>query len=135
MRKSEFILLPVSYTHLVPDAGTNDIEPCKALNKAGIDVIILDHHIAETENPYAIVVNNQTCGYTNKEFSGAGITYKFLQAIDEELWTSFADKYIDLAAIGNIADVMDMRSYETKYIADKGIAVSYTHLDVYKRQV
>lgn len=108
---------------IVPDAGTNDIEPCKALNKAGIDVIILDHHIAETENPYAIVVNNQTCGYTNKEFSGAGITYKFLQAIDEELWTSFADKYIDLAAIGNIADVMDMRSYETKYIADKGIAL------------
>ena len=33
------------------EAYSCDIEPCKSLNKAGIDVIILNHHIAETENP------------------------------------------------------------------------------------
>ena len=108
---------------VIPDAGTNDVIQCKKLHDGGADIIILDHHIQELDNPYAIVINNQSCEYANKELSGAGITYKFLQAIDNELWTSFAEKYIDLAAIGNIGDVMDMRSYETKYLADKGISL------------
>lgn len=107
---------------VIPDAGTNDTEQCKALKYKGIDIIILDHHEREIDNPYAIVVNNQCSSkYKNTELCGAGIVYKFLQAVDEEIWNEDADNYLDLVALANIADNMDMRSPETKYLVLKGL--------------
>lgn len=107
---------------IIPDAGTNDTEQCKTLKEKGIDIIILDHHDREIDNPYAIIVNNQCSdNYENKELCGAGIVYKFLQAVDEELWNEDADNYLDLVALANISDNMDVRSCETKYLISKGL--------------
>lgn len=106
---------------IVPDAGSNDIEQCKELTEKGIDVIILDHHICDKQNDVAIVVNNQMCDYPNKNFCGAGIVYKFIKAVDEELWEDYADKMLDIVALGNISDVMDMRECETRYYVDLGL--------------
>lgn len=106
---------------IVPDAGSNDVEQCKELTEKGIDVIILDHHICDKQNDVAIVVNNQMCDYPNKNFCGAGIVYKFLKAVDEELWEDYADKMLDIVALGNISDVMDMRECETRYYVDLGL--------------
>lgn len=101
---------------------TNDTEQCKALKEKGIDIIILDHHDREIDNPYAIIVNNQCSNnYENKELCGAGVVYKFLQAVDEELWNEEADNYLDLVALANISDNMDVRSRETKYLISKGL--------------
>ena len=107
---------------IIPDAGSNDIEQCKELVEKGIDVIILDHHICDKQNDFAIVVNNQMCDYPNKNFCGAGIVYKFLKAIDDELWEDYADKMLDIVALGNISDVMDMRECETRYYVDLGLS-------------
>lgn len=107
---------------IVPDAGTNDTEECKKLSELGAKIIILDHHEKEKDNPYAIIVNNQISkNYDNKDFCGAGIVYKFLQAIDDEIWENYADDYLDLAMLGNISDIMDIRSFETKRIIEKGL--------------
>nr|DAK95308.1 MAG TPA: single-stranded-DNA-specific exonuclease RecJ [Caudoviricetes sp.] len=107
---------------IIPDAGSNDVEQCKELRDKGIDILILDHHICDRENPYAVIVNNQNGTYPNKELSGAGVVYKFLQAVDEDNWTDVADRYLDLVAVGNIGDVMDMHSHETKRLCTKGLA-------------
>lgn len=107
---------------IIPDAGSNDVEQCKELRDKGIDILILDHHICDRGNPYAVIVNNQNGTYPNKELSGAGVVYKFLQAVDEDNWTDVADRYLDLVAVGNIGDVMDMHSHETKRLCTKGLA-------------
>ncbi len=107
---------------ILPDGGTNDTEQCKELSQRGTDVLILDHHIRDKDNPYAVIVNNQTSPeYSNKEFCGAGIVYKFLQSLDDECWNDYANEFLDLVALANISDVMDMRSYETKYLVEKGL--------------
>lgn len=106
---------------IIPDAGSNDVEQCKQLSEKGVDIIILDHHIMDRKNDYAIVVNCQDDSYPNKNFCGAGVVYKFLQALDEELWESYADNYLDMLALGNISDVMDMREFETRYLVEKGL--------------
>lgn len=107
---------------IIPDAGTNDTEQCKVLSDNGIDILILDHHEKEEDNPYALIVNNQMSDkYSNKNLCGAGVVYRFLQALDEENWNEFADDYLDLCALANISDVMDMRSYETRYLTDLGL--------------
>lgn len=106
----------------IPDAATNDVDQCEQLNDKGIDVLILDHHIKEEHNPYAIVVNNQSSSnYKNKELSGVGIVWQFLRAVDDEMWNDYADGFLDLVAIGNIADMMNMKSFETRYLVDKGL--------------
>lgn len=107
---------------IIPDASTNDTEQCQLLRDNGIDILILDHHLKEKDNPFALIVNNQMSkNYSNKNLCGAGITYKFLQALDDEFWNDFADDYLDLCALANISDSMDMRSYETKYLTNKGL--------------
>lgn len=107
---------------IIPDAGTNDSKQCKGLSEKGVNVLILDHHEREEDNLYATIVNNQISeGYSNKNLCGAGIVYRFLQALDEENWNEFADDYLDLCALANISDVMDMRSYETRYFTDLGL--------------
>lgn len=107
---------------IIPDAGTNDVEQCKKLNENGIDILILDHHESEKDNPFALIVNNQVSEeYSNKSLCGAGVVYKFLKALDDRLWNEYADDFLDLFALGNISDVMDMRSYETRYLTDLGL--------------
>jgi single-stranded-DNA-specific exonuclease len=121
---------------IIADAGTNDANECNKLIEQGIDIIILDHHDANyqdeseeevnyqtAEHNKAIIVNNQLSPeYSNKDLSGAGIVYRFLQALDEELWEAHADDFLDLCAVGNIADVMDIRNFETRYFINQGIA-------------
>lgn len=117
------IVIPEGTAFLIlPDSGTNDTEQCRILSEKGIDVLILDHHIKDAENPYAVIVNNQISEkYFNKELCGAGVVYKFLQAVDDETWNEYADDYLDLVALGNISDLMDVRSCETKYLIEKGL--------------
>ena len=120
---------------IIADASTNDTTQCNELIAKGKSVVVLDHHDAnyaeesEEEIDYqatrynnAIIVNNQLSdNYPNKDLSGAGIVYRFLQALDQELWHDYADNLLDLCAVGNIADVMDLRSSETRYFVDCGL--------------
>ena len=107
---------------IIPDASSNDVEQCKKLKEKGIDIIILDHHEIEKQNPYAIVVNPQNCDYKNKAISGCAVVFKFLQAFDEETWNDYADNFIDLVALGLIGDSMDIKEPETKRLIDKGLS-------------
>jgi len=107
---------------IMPDNGSNDIEKCQELKENDIDILILDHHEINNPNPYAIVVNPQNCNYANKSISGVAVVYKFLQALDEELWNDYADNFLDLVALGLIGDSMDIKQLETKRLIDKGLS-------------
>lgn len=84
-------------------------------------MLVLDHHHAEIDiNDPAIIINNQMCNYENKNLSGVGIVYKFCKVLDKLIGVSYADEFLDLVALGMIADMMDLRSFETKYLIDMG---------------
>lgn len=107
---------------ITPDGGSNDFERHKEWKNNGVDILVIDHHVVDKESEDAIVINNQTSdNYTNKSFSGVGVVYRFLQAIDDRLFSFNADNYLDLVALGNIADVMDTSDYETRYFIQQGI--------------
>lgn len=113
---------PLTKLIITPDGGSNDFEEHKKIKNANIDILVIDHHVVDKESEDAIIINNQTSeNYKNKAFSGVGVVYRFLQAIDDELFTSHADDYLDLVALGNIADVMDTLDYETRYFIQQGI--------------
>lgn len=116
---------------ICPDAASFDIIEHKRLWECGIDCICLDHHTAPKDNDdqiilpnpqYAVVVNNQLSPrYRNKSLCGAGVVYKFCEVLDEILGISQASQYLDLVALGEIADVMDRTDVETNYIIIYGL--------------
>ena len=109
---------------LVPDSSSNDIDECQELIDKGVSVIILDHHHKnDTRTNPAILVNNQTSdNYPNKDACGAHITYDFCKALDEELWEDYADELLDLVALADIADVMNIKSFSTRAAINVGLS-------------
>lgn len=112
----------------IPDAGSNDLEQQKTLTAQGKKVIILDHHEVEKPeeafNTCAIIVNNQTSkNFINKSLSGAGVVYKFIKQMDRQYFDGQTyHQYGDLAAIGIIADAMNMTTLDNNYIAWYGLS-------------
>lgn len=106
---------------ICPDSSSNSYEDHKKLRERGCDVLVLDHHLAERESADAIIINNQMCDYPNKTLSGVGIVYKFCSYLDSLLGTEYAKEILDLTAVGIIADMMDLRNFETHYIITQGL--------------
>ena len=116
---------------LVPDAGSNDTEYHKMMFDKNIDVIILDHHIVEDNEAvvdnHAIVINNQNSDYPNKELSGVGVVWQFCRYIDKKMNLNKANYYLDLVALGLVADMMSLTSIETKHLISKGFQTNNIH--------
>lgn len=108
---------------ILPDSSSNDFKQHKELKDKNIDVLVLDHHSCDDGySKHALVVNNQLSkGVKNKNLSGVGVVYKFLKALDDYLFIDEADYYLDLVALGNIADVMNLHEKETRFLVYKGL--------------
>lgn len=109
---------------LLPDAGTNDDEYIK--KAPSTQFLVLDHHLREQEvedfpNNLTIINNQISPNYKNKSLSGAGVTWQFCRAFDKIEGTDYAIDYIDLAAVSIIADIMDVKELENRYIISRGI--------------
>lgn len=105
---------------IAPDSSSNDYLPHQWLHEQGCDVLVIDHHEAEKYSKYAVVINNQMCDYPNKSLSGVGMVLKFCLYLDLLMNTTYAENFFDLAAFGIIADVMDLRNFETREIIREG---------------
>lgn len=111
---------------IVLDAGTNDIVEHKKIVDYGGNVLVIDHHLLEGEkSQYATIINNQIENYPNKELSGAGVTWQFCRyfnsLLDEECQVDM-DKYLDTVSIALLADMMSLKSIETKHLINKGLS-------------
>lgn len=108
---------------IVPDAGSNDFSYHKILKENNINTLVLDHHECdEGYSPYACVINNQLSNNVrNKNLSGAGVTYKFIEYCDTNKYHVGCSDLIDLVALGNISDMMDISEDETRYYCLKGL--------------
>jgi len=106
---------------IVPDAGSSDYEQIEFVKGKGIDILIIDHHDAPEYSPYAVTINPKMCAYPNKEMCGAGVVYKVCEAFDLVNLTNYAPEFLDLVALGTIADMMDSRVPETRYYCTEGL--------------
>lgn len=112
------------------DSSSNDFEYHKKLKQQNINIIVIDHHLAEVDaNTYqdAIIINNQLSQYPNKELSGVGIVWQFCRYIDSKLNLRNAEEFLDLVALGNCADMMSMLSAETKTLIKEGFKEENIH--------
>ena len=122
------------------DCGSNSCEVKKQFYKdyMELDIIVCDHHKisekstnTETEKNRFIVVNPQDpkSKYDFKYLSGAGVTFKFIQAViskmknkNEIFEKSYLTDQLDLVAISTIADLMPLVD-ENRLLVKKGLSV------------
>lgn len=81
--------------------------------RAGIDVIVTDHHTPADSLPAATAVvnpNRVDCAYPNKGLAGAGVAFKLCQLLadrtgrdPETLWP-----HLDLVALATVADLVPL---------------------------
>ena len=95
------------------DCGVKAIEQSRELKKAGIDLIICDHHLPGNNLPTCVALLNpkqQDCLYPFKDLCGCGIGFKLIQAIGEELELNQENifSFLDLTAIATAADLVPM---------------------------
>ena len=117
---------------ICPDAASYDVEEHERLADLNIECLVLDHHeqqydkkgkpiISTAKN--TVIVNNQLSpAYKNKSLCGAGVVYKFCEVLDEILGIEQAENYLDLTALGEIADVMNRTNTETNYLMLEGLS-------------
>ncbi|MBN2555987.1 MAG: single-stranded-DNA-specific exonuclease RecJ [Anaerolineales bacterium] len=89
------------------DCGIRGVSQVEHACELGMDVIVTDHHQPGSMLPpaHAIIDPKQesdTYGY--RDFAGVGLAYKLIQAMAP----SIADNYLDLVAVGTIADLAPM---------------------------
>lgn len=96
------------------DCGTSAIEPVAALNAAGIDVVISDHHLSRGAMPESLALLNPRrtdCDYPDKDLAAVGVAFKLALAVARALGVSdaFIWKMLDLVALATVADVAALR--------------------------
>jgi single-stranded-DNA-specific exonuclease len=111
---------------IIPDAGSNQYEELEELTGRNVDVLVIDHHIVEQGSIYAhnnvAIVNNQTSDkFPNKSLSGAGMTYKFIQAYQKTYGVGNSEQYVDLAMLGILSDMMLITEIDNNFIIKKGL--------------
>jgi len=103
------------------DCGTSALEPVAALNAAGIDVVISDHHLSRGEMAPSLALLNPRrpdCEYPDKDLAAVGVAFKLALALAHELKVSdaFIWKMLDLVALATVADVAALRGENRVFV-------------------
>lgn len=118
---------------IIPDAGSGkeSVKVYKEIReKYNIPILVIDHHlICEDVLEYVTVINCQDGVYPNNTLSGVGVVHKFCLAYAKQYGVNenVCNYYLDLVALGMIADSMDMRNLETRYYALEGLKEENVH--------
>lgn len=109
------------------DCGITAIGEVEFAKLQGMDVIITDHHTCKERIPTAAVavVNPKRPDdeYGFDGLAGVGVAFKLVLALAIKLGLSTGqvfNRYVELAAIGTIADVVPLKD-ENRIIVDKGL--------------
>lgn len=113
------------------DNGISSVKGVAKANHLGIDVIITDHHLPGIELPAAVAIinpNQSECNFPGKNLAGVGVVFYLLIALRKRLReTGWFEQqgitepnlasYLDLVALGTVADVVPMDFYNRILVA------------------
>jgi len=111
------------------DCGIRDRELVNYAMNKGLDIIVTDHHIPDTELPGAVAVVNshrEENRFPFKEMAGVVVAWHFARALIKRLTgkDTFLNDYLDLVSLGIIADRVPLVK-DNRILASKGIEVLY----------
>lgn len=120
-----------SHTQLVVtvDCGITALAEAEFARAKGLDLIITDHHQPGEVLPNALAVvnpNRPDGRYPTKELAGVGVAFKLAHAVallvtqDAQAADEIVLPYLDLVALGTVADVVPLRG-ENRTLVHMGL--------------
>ncbi len=115
---------------IMVDCGITNIKEVAAVQKTGIEVIIIDHHKTLPKLPNAsIIVNPCQKGdkYPFKQLANTAIVYKLVKLLLQKEGVIYQpEKFLELVAIATLSDMMPIKN-ENKALIKEGVAaLKYT---------
>jgi len=114
------------YTLIISlDCGIKSVELIAYARDHGIDFIVCDHHLPDSELPPAVAILNpkqKDCMYPYKELCGCGVGFKLITALTEKLNlpAEVPFEYLDLVATAIAADIVPITG-ENRVLAFYGL--------------
>ena len=117
------------------DCGTTAFGPLEAASEAGLDVIVVDHHVSEPRLPEALAVINPNRLDEESpvgQLCAAGVTFLLVVAVNRALreawWYGEGHDepdlmdWLDLVALATVADVVPLKGLNRAFVR-RGLAV------------
>ena len=123
------------------DCGTGSHDALQEASAAGLDVIVVDHHIAEASLPTAVaVINPNRLDETSAhgQLAAVGVTFLFIIALNRTLrkagWYGArrepnALNWLDLVALGTVCDAVPLTGVNRALVA-QGLKVMAARINV-----
>ena len=107
------------------DCGIKSVELITYARSLGIDFIVCDHHMPDSELPPANAILNpkqRNCNYPYKELCGCGVGFKLITALAEamNLPAEQVHRFLDLVAVAIAADIVPITG-ENRVLAYYGL--------------
>ena len=107
------------------DCGITAVREVEFARALGVEVVVTDHHECKQSLPQAAAVvdpHRPDCPYPFKGLAGVGVALKLAMAVaGADRAALVFREYVDLAAVGTVADVMPMTG-ENRTIVQAGLA-------------
>jgi single-stranded-DNA-specific exonuclease len=117
------------------DCGTTSLEPVAEAARLGLDTVVIDHHQADAELPKAVIVNPNRNDDLSAlgHLAAVGLVFLTIVAVNRELrrrgfWNASRPEpnlldFVDLVALGTIADVVPLIGLNRAFVAKGLIAM------------
>lgn len=111
------------------DCGTLAFEPLEAAHDAGLDVIVVDHHIGEARKPKALAIVNPNRLDENsphRQLAAVGMCFMVIVAVNRSLREQGFFKsrkepdirqWLDIVALGTVCDVVPLTGVNRAFVA------------------
>ena len=105
---------------LTTDCGITCADEVAVARRAGIEVIVTDHHEPGERLPECPVLHPRLSGYPCAELCATGVAYKLAAAL---LGPERVERELDLVALATVADLVPLRG-ENRALVRAGLAVA-----------
>jgi len=118
------------------DCGTTSVEPLEEARRLGMDVVVIDHHLADERLPpaWALVNPNRRDDLSGLgHLAAVGLTFMVVVAVNRMLrtggfWSAARHEpdlleLLDLVALGTVADVVPLKGLNRAFVAKGLIAM------------
>jgi single-stranded-DNA-specific exonuclease len=112
------------------DNGISSAAGVKSAKRAGVDVLITDHHLPGAEVPDADVIINpnlEESRFPSRNLAGVGVAFYLMAALGRALEQQGLEgasripaRYLDLVALGTVADVVPL-DHNNRVLVQQGL--------------
>ena len=109
------------------DIGVRDFEAVESARRAGIDVLICDHHLPSgasvPQDAIVLCPPQDGCSYPNSALAACGVSLKLATALlsNHQKWDQILLSLLKLGAIGTVADLVSLKTPENRAIVSIGL--------------